>query len=67
MRDQTYTKYFKEQATINLETLENTTLTLQGRHDPAIFHRARVVVDSMIACCLLDLCLEKFGTDWSRP
>ena len=43
--------------------MENDTLTLTGRHDPAIFHRARVVVDAMTACCILDLCAEKYGTD----
>lgn len=57
---------FKTQNTVNLETMENAKLTIQGRHDPAIFHRARVVVDSMIALCLLDLCVEKYGTDWMR-
>lgn len=57
---------FKTQHTVNLKTMENDELTLQGRHDPAIFHRARVVVDSMIALALLDLCAEKYGTDWMR-
>ena len=55
---------FKTQNTVNLETMENTTLTLTGRHDPAIFHRARVVIDSMIALCILDLCIEKYGEDF---
>ncbi len=55
---------FKSQNTVNLETMENTTLTLTGRHDPAIFHRARVVIDSMIALCILDLCIEKYGEDF---
>lgn len=55
---------FKTQNTINLDTMENDTLTLTGRHDPAIFHRARVVVDSMIALALLDLCVEHFGEEW---
>ncbi|MGN1343322.1 MAG: chorismate synthase, partial [Traorella sp.] len=55
---------FQPQKTVNLTTMTNDTLNLQGRHDPAIFHRARVVVDSMIALCILDLCVEKFGEDW---
>ena len=55
---------FKKQNTVNLGTMENDTLTLTGRHDPAIFHRARVVVDSMIALALLDLCVEHFGEEW---
>lgn len=55
---------FKPQHTVNLDTMNNDTLTLTGRHDPAIFHRARIVVDSMIALCLLDLLVEKYGDDW---
>lgn len=55
---------FKTQNTVNLNTMENASLTLTGRHDPAIFHRARVVVDSMIALALLDLCVEKYGEEW---
>ena len=55
---------FKTQNTVNLETMKNTTFTLTGRHDPAIFHRARVVIDSMIALCILDLCIEKYGEDF---
>lgn len=57
---------FKPQSSINYDTKENITLELQGRHDPAIFHRARVVVDAMCALCLLDLCIERYGTDWMR-
>ena len=55
---------FKTQNTIHLDTMENDTLTLTGRHDPAIFHRARIVVDSMIALALLDLCIQKYGEDF---
>ena len=55
---------FKTQNTINLDTMENDTLTLTGRHDPAIFHRARIVIDSMIALALLDLCIQKYGEDF---
>lgn len=57
---------FKTQNTVNLNTMENDKLTLTGRHDPAIFHRARVVVDSMIALALLDLCIEQYGMEWMR-
>lgn len=58
---------FKPQHTVNLNTMENEILTLTGRHDPAIFHRARVVVDSMIALALLDLLVEKNGQGWLKP
>lgn len=55
---------YKEQETINLESMENTTLQIEGRHDPAIIHRARVVVDSMTAIVLADLLVTRYGTDW---
>ncbi|MBQ6896569.1 MAG: chorismate synthase [Oscillospiraceae bacterium] len=55
---------FKEQDTVNLETMENAKLSLKGRHDPAIFHRARVVVDSMTALALLDLLVRRYGERW---
>ncbi len=46
---------YKEQQTIDMRTGENTTLIINGRHDPAIIHRARVVVDSVAALVLLDM------------
>ena len=57
---------FKEQDTVNLETMQNAKLTLTGRHDPAISHRARVVVDSMTALALLDLLVQRYGEEWLR-
>ncbi|MGF6906200.1 chorismate synthase [Fusobacterium sp. PH5-44] len=55
---------YKEQNTINIKTKENTKITIEGRHDPAIIHRARVVVDSVIALGLLDLIIERHGYLW---
>ncbi len=55
---------FKEQDTVNLATMENAKLNLTGRHDPAIFHRARVVVDSMTALALLDMLIQRYGERW---
>ena len=43
------------QRTVDLSTGENVELTLTGRHDPCIVHRARVVQDSLTALVLLDL------------
>ena len=57
---------YKEQETINIETMENQTLQIEGRHDPAIIHRARVVVDSMTAIVLADMLVSRYGTDWLR-
>ena len=57
---------FKKQETIDLLRMENTTFELQGRHDPAIFHRARPVVDAVTAIVLADLLTARFGTDYLR-
>ena len=46
--------------------MENAVLKLSGRHDPAIFHRARVVVDSVAALCTADMLIGRFGTDYLR-
>lgn len=55
---------YKKQETINIETMENEILQIHGRHDPAIIHRARVVVDSMTAIVLADMLALRYGTDW---
>lgn len=55
---------FREQDTVNMKTGENTTLSLEGRHDPVIVHRAAVVVDSVTALVLCDQLALRFGTDW---
>lgn len=50
---------FKEQETVDLDTLSNTTLSLQGRHDPCIVPRAVSVVEAGVAICLADLLLSE--------
>ena len=55
---------YKEQNTVNVESLDNRTLTIEGRHDPCIVHRARVVVEAMTAITVADLLVGRFGTDW---
>lgn len=55
---------YKTQETIDMNTMENTSLQIQGRHDPAIIHRARVVVDSITALILSDQLALRYGTDW---
>ena len=54
----------KPQQTVNLATQEKATLEIKGRHDPAILHRARVVVDSITALVLCDQLALRYGTDW---
>ena len=56
----------KPQQTVNLESGQAETLTIQGRHDPCIVHRARVVADSVTALTLCDLLAQRYGTDWLR-
>lgn len=55
---------YKQQNTVNFKSKEETTLQIEGRHDPAIIHRARVVVDSITALVLCDLLIMRFGTDF---
>ena len=57
---------FKEQQTVDMYAKENLNFSLQGRHDPAIIHRARVVVDSVAALVLCDLLALRFGTDFPK-
>ena len=57
---------FKVQETVNMATKENVAYQIQGRHDPAIVHRARVVVDSITAIVLCDLLALRYGTDWLK-
>lgn len=54
----------KKQNTVDFKANENAVLNAAGRHDPCIVHRARVVVDSMVAITLCDALTAKYGTDW---
>lgn len=54
----------KPQPSVNFITGENVTLTITGRHDPCVVHRAKAVVDAMTAISLSDLLTVRFGTDW---
>ena len=49
---------YKGQDTVNLESGENVKIQIQGRHDPCIVPRARVVMESAMALCLMDALLE---------
>lgn len=48
----------KPQQTVSLSRMENTELTIHGRHDPCIAHRAVPVVEAVTATVLFDLLLE---------
>jgi chorismate synthase len=55
---------YKKQRTVDFLRGENADLQIEGRHDPAILHRARVVADSVTALVLYDLLAVRYGTDW---
>ncbi|MBQ8174091.1 MAG: chorismate synthase [Clostridia bacterium] len=55
------------QPSVNMATGENEEISVVGRHDPAIVHRARVVADSAIALVLCDMLSLRFGTDYLKP
>ena len=57
---------FKRQDTVDFFKGENAELELRGRHDPAIIHRVRVVVDSVTALAVADMLAMRYGTDWLR-
>lgn len=55
---------YKEQDTVRLSTMENVKLKIEGRHDPAIIHRARAVVDALSAIAIADALATAHGTEY---
>ncbi len=51
----------RTQNTVDMIKKENAEITLNGRHDPCIVHRARIVIDSLVAVCLVDLLIGRYG------
>ena len=45
----------KTKQTVNLKTMENTELSIHGRHDPCIVHRAVSVIEAAAALVILDM------------
>lgn len=55
----------QQQETVDIETLEEKTITIEGRHDPCIIPRALPVVEATMAIALLDLLLgEEKDVSW---
>ena len=54
----------KQQQTVDIRKQEDTVLEIKGRHDPAIVHRARIVIDAVTAIAVYDLLSGRFGTDY---
>lgn len=55
---------FMPQNTIDFKSMEETVSEPQGRHDPSIVHRARIVQDAVAAIVLCDALTLRYGTDW---
>ena len=56
---------YKAQRSVD-KNFNNTMLEIKGRHDPCIVRRARVVIDSLVALCLLDLISINEGKKWMK-
>lgn len=57
---------YKEQDTVDFKAQKNTKLTIHGRHDPAIVHRAAAVIDAVTALTIGDLLISRYGGDFLR-
>lgn len=55
---------FKTQSTVDLGSMTNTEMSLCGRHDPAVIHRAAAVIDAVTALTMADMLLCRYGTDF---
>ena len=55
---------YKTQNTVDFKSKQNTEITIKGRHDPAIIHRAGVVQDSLCAIAICDLITQRYGNDY---
>lgn len=54
----------QKQKTINMQTMEETEIKIEGRHDPVILFRAVPVVETASAIVILDLLLEGNDLIW---
>ncbi len=54
------------QQSVNMLTSQEQTLTLTGRHDPAIIRRICIVISSITAIVLCDMLSLKEGTDYLK-
>lgn len=55
---------YKKQDTVSLDTGENAEITVSGRHDPCVVHRAAAVAEAATALVIADLLAARFGTDY---
>lgn len=57
---------FQPQKTVDFRKMENSDITIRGRHDPAIIRRICPVIDSITAIVICDLLAQRFGTDFLK-
>lgn len=57
---------YKEQNSVDFKEEKDAKLLIKGRHDPAIVHRARAVVDAVTAFVIADFLVSRYGTDFLR-
>lgn len=65
---------YQKQESVSYEDRTEVDLEIRGRHDPAIIHRARIVVDAMVCLGILDLAMSAAATrafepgrSWNEP
>ena len=54
------------QKTVNIETMKETTLSLVGRHDPAIVHRVIHVINAITSYATLEIICRNEGFSWIK-
>ncbi len=54
------------QETVNIKTMSNTTLSLVGRHDPAIVHRVVHVINAVTVYATLEIICRNEGLSWIK-
>ncbi len=57
---------YKPQKSVSISEMCEKDLIIEGRHDPAIIHRAKPVVDAALAIAVADMLLSRFGTDYLK-
>ena len=56
----------KSQKTVNVKTMEETTLELVGRHDPCIVHRVIHVINAITSYAILEIIARNEGLNWIK-
>lgn len=54
----------RTQNSVDLKSMENVEMVINGRHDPAIMRRVAVVIDSITALVISDLLITRYGEDF---